>query len=76
MQPFCCVTNIMQENVLSRHGKQKTQPVADNRTVDTGDDYAVEYWTAELNTTKTKLLAAVAEVGDAYENVKKQLRKL
>jgi hypothetical protein len=48
---------------------------ADTRTVDTSDDYAVDYWTQELNTTKSKLLAAVAEVGDAFEAVKRQLKK-
>lgn len=45
------------------------------RSIDTGDDYAVEYWTLELNTTKSKLLAAVAEVGDSFDAVKKRLRK-
>jgi hypothetical protein len=47
----------------------------DTRSVDTSDDYAVDYWTQELNTTKTKLLAAVVEVGDSLEAVKKQLKK-
>ncbi|MDB5004440.1 MAG: hypothetical protein JWQ34_2665 [Mucilaginibacter sp.] len=49
--------------------------VADTRSVDTSDDYAVEYWTQELNTTKVKLLAAVAEAGDSFEAVKRQLKK-
>lgn len=49
--------------------------VTDMRSIDTGDDYAVEYWTRELNTTKSKLLAAVAEVGDSFDAVKKQLKK-
>jgi hypothetical protein len=48
---------------------------ADTRSVDINDDYAVDYWTQELNTTKSKLLAAVAEVGDAFEAVKRQLKK-
>ncbi|MES2377829.1 MAG: DUF3606 domain-containing protein [Bacteroidota bacterium] len=47
----------------------------DTRTVDVADDYAIEYWTVELNTSKGKLLAAVAEVGDAFEDVKRQLKK-
>ena len=50
-------------------------PAADTRSVDTSDDYTVDYWTLELKTTKVKLLAAVAEVGDDFEAVKKQLRK-
>lgn len=47
----------------------------DSRSVDISDDYAINYWILELNTTKTKLLAAVAEVGDAIAAVKKQLRR-
>jgi hypothetical protein len=47
----------------------------DTRTVDTSDDYAVDYWMRELNTTKSKLLAAVNEVGSAFEAVKRQLKK-
>ena len=54
---------------------KKKNTAADTRSVDTSDDYAVDYWTQELNTTKAKLLAAVAEVGNAFEAVKKQLRK-
>ncbi len=50
-------------------------PVADTRRVDIDDDYAIDYWTLELNTTKGKLLAAVTEVGDNFEAVKKQLKK-
>jgi hypothetical protein len=49
--------------------------VVDTRTVDVSDDYAVDYWTRELNTTKVKLLAAVAEAGDSFEAVKRQLKK-
>jgi hypothetical protein len=48
---------------------------ADTRTVDTSDDYTVEYWIRELNTSKVKLLAAVAEVGDSFEAVKRQLKR-
>jgi hypothetical protein len=48
---------------------------ADTRTVDTSDDYAIDYWVQELNTTKVKLLAAVSEVGDSFEAVKRQLRR-
>lgn len=47
----------------------------DTRTVDVADDYAIDYWTQELNTTKGKLLAAVAEVGDSFEDVKRHLKK-
>jgi hypothetical protein len=47
----------------------------DTRTVDVADDYAIDYWTQELNTTKSKLLAAVAEVGDSFEAIKKHLKK-
>lgn len=47
----------------------------DSRTVDTDDDYTVDYWVKELNTTKSKLIAAVAEAGNSFEAVKKQLRK-
>jgi len=49
--------------------------IIDTRSVDTGDDYTVDYWTYELKTTKSKLLAAVAEVGDDFEAVRKQPRK-
>jgi hypothetical protein len=51
---------------------KRKSPLADTRSVDTNDDYAVDYWTQELNTTKGKLLAAVAEVGDSFEAVKGQ----
>ena len=54
---------------------KKKGMAVDTRTVDTNDDYTVDYWTQELNTTKGKLLAAVAEVGDAFEAVKRQLKK-
>jgi hypothetical protein len=54
---------------------KKKVPAADTRTVDTDDDYAVEYWIQELSTTKVKLIAAVAEVGDSFEAVKRQLKK-
>ncbi|WP_295799575.1 DUF3606 domain-containing protein [Mucilaginibacter sp.] len=50
-------------------------PMPDTRSIDISDDYAVGYWMQELNTTKVKLLAAVAEVGDSFEAVKKQLKK-
>jgi len=49
--------------------------IADTRSVDTNDDYVVDYWIKELNTTKVKLLAAVAAVGDSFEAVKRQLKK-
>jgi hypothetical protein len=49
--------------------------VIDTRSVDTSDDYAIDYWLQELKTTKNKLFAAVAEVGDDFEAVKKQLKK-
>ena len=49
--------------------------VINNRTIDTNDDYTINYWIKELNTTKSKLLAAVAEAGTDSEAVKKQLRK-
>lgn len=54
---------------------KKRIAVKDTRTVDTGDDYAIDYWVAQLSTTKSKLLAAVAEVGDDFAAVKKQLKK-
>jgi hypothetical protein len=54
---------------------KRKDPVADTRSVDTSDDYAVNYWTQELSTTKVKLLAAVAEVGDSFEAVKRKLKK-
>jgi hypothetical protein len=49
--------------------------VPDTRSVDIDDDYAVDYWILELNTTKGKLLAAVAEVGGSFEEVKRQLKR-
>lgn len=54
---------------------KKRAAVQDTRSVDLGDDYAVDYWTKQLNTTKAKLQAAVAEVGDSFEAVKRQLKK-
>lgn len=54
---------------------KRKRPVTYTRSVDTSDDYAVDYWTQELKTTKVKLLAAVAEVGDSFEAVKRQLKK-
>lgn len=51
------------------------QRVQDTRTVDVADDYAIDYWVQELSTTKSKLLAAVAEVGDSFEAVKRHLKK-
>ena len=54
---------------------KKRYAATDTRSVSTDDDYAVEYWTQELNTTKSKLLAAVTAVGDSFDAVKKHLRK-
>jgi Protein of unknown function (DUF3606) len=54
---------------------KRKEPAAYMRRVDTDDDYAINYWVQELNTTKTKLIAAVAEVGDSFEAVKRQLMK-
>jgi hypothetical protein len=54
---------------------KKKAVVVDGRTVDIADDYAIDYWTRELNTTKPKLLAAVAEVGEQFAEVKRYLRK-
>ena len=54
---------------------KRKSPAADTRSVDVVDDYTVDYWTHELKTTKSKLLAAVAEVGDNFEAVKRQLKK-
>ena len=54
---------------------KKRGVVIDTRTVNIDDDYAVEYWTRQLNTTQAKLLAAVNEVGNDYAEVKKQLKK-
>ena len=54
---------------------KKRPVVTDNRTVDTSDDYAMDYWAQQLNTTKAKLLAAVAEAGDDFAAVKKHLKK-
>jgi len=47
----------------------------DTRTVDTSDEYVVDYWMQELKTTKVKLLAAVAAAGDSIEAVKRQLKR-
>lgn len=49
--------------------------IEDMRTVDLTDDYTVEYWTQELRTTKAKITAAIVEVGDVCEAVKKQLKR-
>ena len=54
---------------------KKLSPYADTRSVDLSDDHMVEYWTNELKATKTRLLAAIAEVGDECRAVKKHLKK-
>ena len=54
---------------------KKPSQSEDNRSVDLSDDHLIEYWTQELKATKSKLLAAIAEVGDQCQAVKKQLKK-
>jgi hypothetical protein len=70
----CFKQNLRFALITAMENKRKG-PVVDNRSVDTGDDYAIDYWLQELKTTKNKLLAAVAEVGDDFETVKRQLKK-
>jgi hypothetical protein len=53
---------------------RKLRSVADTRTVDIADEYAIDYWIKELNTTKPKLLAAVAAVGDSFTAVRRRLK--
>lgn len=54
---------------------KRKHPAADTRTVDISDEYAVDYWIRELNTTQVKLLAAVAKAGNSFEAAKRQLKK-
>lgn len=49
--------------------------VADERSVSIEDDYEIEYWLKEFNTTKPKLLAAIALAGADADKVKRQLKK-
>nr|WP_294941730.1 DUF3606 domain-containing protein [uncultured Mucilaginibacter sp.] len=54
---------------------KKLSQAEDNRGINLGDDHLIEYWTGELKATKSKLLVAIAEVGDQCELVKKQLKR-
>jgi hypothetical protein len=54
---------------------KKLSQSEDNRSIDLSDDHLIEYWTGEIKATKSKLLAAIAEVGDQCKLVKKQLKR-
>jgi hypothetical protein len=44
--------------------ERKLKPaIADTRSVNIDDEYALEFWVKELNVSKAKLLAAVAVAG-------------
>jgi len=47
----------------------------DTRSVDIEDDYALEFWTRELNTSGPKLKAAVRAAGTSVPDVKRALNK-
>jgi hypothetical protein len=56
--------------------ERKLKPAsADTRSVDTSDDYALEFWVKELNVSRAKLLAAVLVAGTSVPDVKKELKK-
>jgi len=55
--------------------EKKLRPAApDTRSIDIEDDYALEYWTRELNVSQTKLKAAVNSAGSFLPDVKKELK--
>jgi len=47
----------------------------DTRSVDVEDDYALEFWTRELNVSMHKLKEAVQAAGTAVHDVKRELHK-
>ena len=56
--------------------QRKVKPaIADTRSVDVEDDYALEFWTRELNVSKAKLVAAVLMAGTRVPDIKRELKK-
>jgi len=49
--------------------------VPDNRTIDVGDEYAVNYWMKELGVSERRLKAAVNIAGNSAVEVKRELNK-
>jgi hypothetical protein len=50
--------------------------VLDTRSVDIEDDYALEFWTKELNVSGHKLKAAVQAAGTSVPDIKRELKKV
>jgi hypothetical protein len=57
---------------MNRKIKKST---ADNRSVDINDEYAMDFWTKELNVTAAKLKAAVLAAGAGLPDVKRELTR-
>ena len=49
--------------------------MADTRSVNVDDDYAMEFWARELNVSKSKLVAAVVVAGTSVPDIKRELKK-
>ena len=56
-------------------GKKLKPSVADTRSVDIEDDYALNFWASTFNVSHAKLKAAVRAVGTAAVDVKRELKK-
>jgi CRISPR/Cas system-associated endonuclease Cas3-HD len=52
---------------------KKTKP-QDSSKINIHQPYEVNYWTEELNVSKTKLIEAVGSVGVMVDDVKKHLK--
>lgn len=69
--PVFIVVYFQQQKIMER----KLRPSApDTRSIDIEDDYALEYWTRELNVSQTRLKAAVSSAGSFLPDVKKELK--
>jgi len=55
--------------------RKLNKPIADNRSIDIDDEYAVELWMKELNVSHARLKAAVRIAGTGVLDVKRQLTK-
>jgi hypothetical protein len=49
--------------------------MADTRSIDINDEYALDYWARELNVSQAKIKNAVLIAGTAVIDVKRELKK-
>ncbi|WP_461448751.1 DUF3606 domain-containing protein [Mucilaginibacter sp.] len=56
--------------------ERKIKPsIADTRTIDIEDDYALDFWAGTFGVTPERLRAAINVAGDLAKDVKKELKK-